>query len=125
MAPAGHRLDGRQRVRLADIADEDFVTVPAGFGFRRLVDELFAAAGVAPRVSFESGDLATIEGIVGAGLGVALLPDQFAGASNTVGIPVAASGAERVVGLTWRTDRVLAPPAARLLAFVRRIGPFA
>jgi DNA-binding transcriptional LysR family regulator len=76
------------------------------------------------RVSFESGDLATIEGLVGAGLGVALLPDQFAGASNTVGIPLAAVGAERRVGLTWRTDRTLPPPAERFLRFATATGPY-
>ena len=124
VVPSEHRLAGRRRVRLQDIADEDFVTVPSGFGFRSLVDELFAAAGVVPRVSFESGDLATIEGLVGAGLGVALVPEQFAGSSNTIGIPLAADAAERVVGLTWRTDRQLAPAAARFLAFVRRAGRF-
>ena len=124
VVPAGHRLADRRQVRLSELADEDFVTVPSGFGFRSLVDELFAAAGVTPRISFDIGDLATIEGLVGSGLGVALVPEQFAGASNTVGIPVAASGAERTVGLTWRTDRDLAPAAARFLAFVRRAGPF-
>ncbi|SCL21712.1 DNA-binding transcriptional regulator, LysR family [Micromonospora pallida] len=124
VVPAGHRLAGRRRIKLDEIATEDVVTVPTGFGFRSLVDELFAAAGVAPRISFESGDLATVEGIVGAGLGVALLPDQLAGTSNTVGIPVAAPGAERTVGLTWRTDRVLPPPAARFLAFARNLTPY-
>jgi LysR family transcriptional regulator, transcription activator of glutamate synthase operon len=124
VVPAGHRLAGRRRVRLEEIAGEDLVTVPAGFGFRSLVDELFAAAGVAPRPAFESGDLATIEGLVGSGLGVALLPEQFAGTSRTVGVPLQAGGAERVVGLTWRTDRVQAPPAARFLEFLRRAGPF-
>jgi DNA-binding transcriptional LysR family regulator len=124
VVPAGHRLVGRRRVRLEELADEDFVTVPSGFGFRSLVDDLFAAADVAPRVAFEIGDLATIEGLVGAGLGVALVPEQLAGASNTVGIPVAAAGAERVVGLTWRTDRRLAPAAQRFLGFVRSAGPF-
>ena len=124
VVPAHHRLTGRRRVRLADVAGEDFVTVPIGFGFRSLVDELFQAAGVAPRVAFESGDLATIEGIVGSGLGVALLPEQFAGTSNTVGVPLSAKGAERMVGLTWRTDRELAPAAQRLLSFLRHAAPF-
>lgn len=41
--------------------------MPAGFGFRALVDELLAGAGVTPRIAFESADLATIEGIVGSG----------------------------------------------------------
>jgi DNA-binding transcriptional LysR family regulator len=124
VVPAGHRLAGRRRVRLGDVASEDFVTVPGGFGFRVQIEELFAAAGVTPRIAFESGDLSTIEGLVGAGLGVAVLPSQFAGTSNTVGVALAGPGAERVVGLTWRTDRGLAPAAERLLAFVRNAGPY-
>jgi DNA-binding transcriptional LysR family regulator len=115
--PAGHRLARRRRVRLADVTGEEVITVPAGYGFRALVEELFAAEGVTPRISFESGDLATIEGLVGAGLGVAVIPEQFAGTSNTVGIELATAGAERRVGLTWRTDRALPPPAARFLHF--------
>ena len=87
------------------MAGEDFVTIRPGFGFRALVDDLLAAAGVTPRIALEIGDLATIEGLVGAGLGVAVVPDQFVGASGTVGLAVTAPGAERVVGPTWRTDR--------------------
>lgn len=124
VVPAEHRLAGRRRARLADVAGEDFVTVPAGFGFRSLLDELFQAAGVSPQIAFESGDLATIEGIVGSGLGVAVLPEQLAGTSNTVGVALSAAGAERMVGLTWRSDRDLAPAAARLLGSLRRAAPF-
>jgi LysR family transcriptional regulator, transcription activator of glutamate synthase operon len=124
VVPVGHRLAARRQARLDDLADEDFLTVPAGFGFRTLVDDLLAAAGVSARVSFEIGDLATIEGLVGAGLGVAILPERFAGISGTVGIALAADHAERLVGLTWRTDRPLPPTAARLLEFLSRAGPF-
>jgi DNA-binding transcriptional LysR family regulator len=124
VVPLGHRLARRRQVRLRDIADEDFVTVPIGFGFRSLVDELLGAAGVVPRISFESGDLSTIEGIVGSGLGVALLPEQLAGTSTTIGLPLSEAGAERVVGCSWRDDRELAPAAARFLAFLRHTGPF-
>jgi DNA-binding transcriptional LysR family regulator len=120
VVPAGHRLAARHRVRLEEAAAEPFVTVPAGFGFRSLLDELLAAEGVVlSRVSFEIGDLATVEGLVGAGLGIAILPDQFAGLSGTAGVPLAAESAERVVGLTWRTDRTLSPAASRFLEFVR------
>ncbi|GAA0449165.1 LysR family transcriptional regulator [Paractinoplanes deccanensis] len=125
IVPPGHRWVARSRaVPLAEVAREDFVTIPSGFGFRRLVDDLFAAAGVTPRIAFEIGDLATIEGLVGAGLGVALVPEQFVGASGTVGLALAAPGAERVVGLTWRTDRRLGPAAARFRDFVERAAPY-
>lgn len=121
VVPPGHRLGHRRRVDLAELADDELITTPVGFGYRALVDALLAEAGVAPPVSFESADLATIEGLVAAGLGVALVPQQFAGASGTVGIAITARGARRAVGLTWRTDRPLAPPAGRFLAFVREV----
>ncbi|WP_344519730.1 LysR family transcriptional regulator [Paractinoplanes durhamensis] len=124
IVPPGHRLAGRRSARPADVAGEDFVTVPPGFGFRAQVEELFAAAGATLRVAFEIGDLGTVEGLVGAGLGVAVVPEQFAGATGTIGIPLWAPGAERVVGLTWRTDRKPAPPAERFRRWVEEAGPY-
>ena len=124
VVPVGHRLAARRQARLDELADEDFVTVPAGFGFRSLIDDLLAADGASVRVAFESPDMAAIEGLVGAGLGVAILPERFAGVSGTVGVDLAAAHAERIVGLTWRTDRELPPTAARLREFLSRTGPF-
>jgi len=123
VVPPTHRLRGRRRVALAELADEELVTTPVGFGFRSLTDGLLAEAGVSPKISFESGDLATIEGLVAAGLGVALVPEQFAGQSGTIGIPLTAPAARRTVGLTWRSDRDLAPAAARVLDFVTDSKP--
>jgi LysR family transcriptional activator of glutamate synthase operon len=124
VVPAGHRFANRRRLSLADLAGEDFVSIPPGFGFREHLDGLFAAARVTPRIAFEIGDLATIEGLVGAGLGVAVVPDQFAGASGTVGVRLSTPGASRVIGLTWRNDRALAPAAERFLAIVSAAGPY-
>jgi DNA-binding transcriptional LysR family regulator len=55
---------------------------------------------------------------------VALVPESFAGTSHTVGVALTAAGAERVIGLTWRTDRRLAPVAARFVDFLRDAAPF-
>ena len=68
---------------------------------------------MAPVVSFESQDLATIEGLVAAGLGVAIVPEPFAGQSGTIGIRITGDSAHRTIGLIWRTDRTLPAPAAR------------
>lgn len=123
VVPPSHRLRRRRRVGLGELADEEFITTPAGFGHRSLVDGLLAEAGISPRISFESADLATIEGLVAAGLGVAVVPEQFAGQTGSIGIPLTAAGARRTVGLIW-PDRDLAPAAMRLLDFVRRMpGP--
>lgn len=123
VVPPTHRLRRRTRVAVEELAGEELVTTPVGFGYRSLVDGLLAEAGVSPRVSFESGDLATIEGLVAAGLGVALLPEQFAGQSGTIGIRLTAPAARRTVGLTWRSDRDLAPAAARFRDFVGDTRP--
>ena len=120
VVPATHPLRHRPEIRFAHLAGEELVTVPVGFGYRALVDGLLREAGVAPAVSFESQDLATIEGLVAAGLGVAVLPEPFAGQSGTVGVEIAAEGARRTIGLTWRTDRPLSAPAARFRDFVTR-----
>jgi LysR family transcriptional activator of glutamate synthase operon len=118
IVPPTHRLRNRKRVALTELADDELVTTPVGFGYRSLVDGLLAAAGWAPKVSFESADLATIEGLVAAGLGVAVVPEQFAGLSGTVGIALTTPAARRTIGLTWRTDHELAPAAARFLRFI-------
>jgi LysR family transcriptional regulator, transcription activator of glutamate synthase operon len=113
--PPTHRLAGRSRIRLADLAGEELVTTPPGYGFRTLVDALLREAGVALEISFESQDLATIEGLVAAGLGVAIVPEAMVGLSGTHGIQIQGSpGARRAIGLTWRTDRQLPPAAERL-----------
>ncbi|OLR93887.1 LysR family transcriptional regulator [Actinokineospora bangkokensis] len=123
VVPPVHPLRDRDRVALAELAAEEFITTPQGFGFRALLEGLFAEAGIAPAISFESADLATIEGLVAAGLGVALLPEPFAGLSGTVGIPLTTAAARRTVGLTWRTGGDLTPAAARFLDFVRTLPP--
>ena len=117
VVPANHRLSSRRRVALSELADEELVTVPAGFGYRQLVDDLLRSAGVTPAISFESADLATIEGLVAAGLGVAIVPDHLAGASGTVGIALAGSSVRRSIGLVWRADRELSPAVVRFREF--------
>lgn len=122
--PPTHRLAGRKRVDLAELAGDELVTTPVGFGHRRLVDGLLADAGVVPAVSFESVDLATIEGLVAAGLGVAIVPEAMVGPSGTIGLRIANPRARRTIGLTWRTDRPLAPAAARFRDHVAAHAPY-
>jgi DNA-binding transcriptional LysR family regulator len=113
IVPPSHRLRHRRRVDLTELVEDELVTVPVGFGYREHINRLLDDAGVSLPVSFESADLATIEGLVAAGLGVAITPEQFAGLSGTVGINVTSPHARRTIGLSWRTDRPLNPAAVR------------
>jgi DNA-binding transcriptional LysR family regulator len=119
--PPGHALASRHRVELEAARDEAFVGLQPGFGFRRVTDELCAAAGFSPQLAFEATDLATIDSMVGAGLGVAILP---AGAvrgndSGAVSVPLAGVQARREIGMSWRLGTPLTPAAERFRTFVR------
>lgn len=118
VVPPGHRLAHRTRVRLDDLEGEEMVTTPAGFGHRALVDGLLRDAGASLSISFESQDLATIVGLVAAGLGIGIVPQPFAGQPGVVGIAIGADAARRTVGLAWRAARPLTPPAERFREFV-------
>lgn len=46
VVPADHRLAARKRIRLAEAADETFVTLEPGYGMRRITDDLCQEAGL-------------------------------------------------------------------------------
>ncbi len=77
VVPAGHPLTRRRHrsVPLAAAASEPFVMFRSGLGLRELTDELCRQAGFSPRAAFEGEEVETVRGLVGAGLGVALLPE--------------------------------------------------
>lgn len=127
--PAGHRLAARADVALAEAADEPFVGFLPGFGLRGTLERHAAQAGFRPRLAFEGGDIETVRGLVGAGLGVALLPAATHPiAGDVVEVPVHSPRAVRPIALVGVAGRTLAPPAAALRAIVRasyraRTGP--
>ncbi|TDO50855.1 DNA-binding transcriptional LysR family regulator [Kribbella sp. VKM Ac-2527] len=121
--PPGHPLAGRRRVELVAAAAEPFIGLQPGFGFRRVTDELCRAAGFTPRLAFEATDLATIDSLVGAGLGVAVLPEGAVRGSESGAVPVPLAGvrARREIGMAWRRQAELSPAAERFRAFVQDI----
>jgi DNA-binding transcriptional LysR family regulator len=72
--PHDHRLAGRSRLRLEDLAEDSWVQTSAASPCARHVVRSCHRAGFDPRVSFESDDYQTVQGLVAAGVGVALIP---------------------------------------------------
>lgn len=107
--PAGHRLAGRRSVRVAELADEPFVLLEPGYGLRRITDDLCAAAGFTPKVAFEGQESDTVRGLVGAGLGVALLPRFEPGSPAGVAEVPLNPPVHRTIGLAWRAGEPLSP----------------
>jgi DNA-binding transcriptional LysR family regulator len=73
--PADHRLARRKTPpRLSDLSAEPWVQTSSASPCAKHVVRACHAAGFEPRVSFESDDYQTVQGLVAAGVGVALIP---------------------------------------------------
>ncbi len=113
--PPHHQLAGSVEVQLADLASEPFIFLGASFGeLRTITQDACARAGFTPHVAFEAEGLATMRGLVGAGLGVALLPDLASHvrdeeAPAPVCHPLAGRPAHRIIGLIRHAERIPSP----------------
>jgi DNA-binding transcriptional LysR family regulator len=114
--PAEHALAGKPALTLADLRDEDWVQTSATSPCARHVVRSCVAAGYEPGVTFESDDYETVQGLVAAGVGVALIP-RLALTHVHPGIVVRAlaprTPARRVVAATISAAGV--SPAARTM----------
>jgi DNA-binding transcriptional LysR family regulator len=72
--PRGHPLAERPELRLGDLAGEAWIQTSRSSPCARHVVRSCLVAGFEPAVSFESDDYQTVQGLVAAGVGVALIP---------------------------------------------------
>ena len=72
--PADHPLAAKPALTLADLRDQEWVQTSAASPCARHVVRSCLAAGFEPHVTFESDDYETVQGLVAAGVGVALIP---------------------------------------------------
>ncbi|ALG08547.1 LysR family transcriptional regulator [Kibdelosporangium phytohabitans] len=117
--PATHPFAAGDRVGVADLAGEPFVTSRAGYWPRALLERIFAGTGSRPVIACECDELGTSADLISAGLGVGLVPEMSRGAPTPTQGPVVwveldAPGCERVLSLVWRADTYL-PAAAQKL----------
>jgi DNA-binding transcriptional LysR family regulator len=109
VVPAGHRLAERESIALDELAGENFVTYPPveGVYFNRLITGLLHAKGVTVAETQHVTQTHSILALVGAGIGVALVPQsaQRVRFADVVFVPV--TGVDDVTAdllLAWRTQ---------------------
>jgi DNA-binding transcriptional LysR family regulator len=73
--PVGHPLNAKSKLRLKDLSSDSWVTGTEACPCTGQVQWACTGAGFEPHVAFESDDFATVQGLVAAGVGVALIPD--------------------------------------------------
>lgn len=123
--PSGHPLASRPQLRLEDLREEAWVQTSASSPCARHVVRSCHAAGFEPRVSFESDDYQTVQGLVATGVGVALIPElALSTAREDISIRelTPASPVRKVFVATPRAAAVT-PSVATMLNVLREASP--
>ncbi|MEU5973531.1 LysR family transcriptional regulator [Streptomyces sp. NPDC047315] len=101
LVPEGHRLAAAGTVSIGDLADDPWI---AGCPrCRRQLVDVCEAAGFTPRIDFATDDYPAVVGLVGAGLGVAVLPElalESVRPKGVVAVTLAPEVAREIVALT-------------------------
>lgn len=97
-----HRLAGRKRVRLSDLAREPLVLMTRDYYTRGLIDQYFDQLGLRPNIACETNALSLMMELAAASRVVTLLPESTIDASPRVAmIPVYEPVPIRVTALLW------------------------
>jgi DNA-binding transcriptional LysR family regulator len=119
--PPDHPLGRRRRVRMADLAGEQFISFRAGARLRELLMSAGREAGFEPRVTLESNESQRIRRLVARGMGVAILPrSDAAGFEAEVAVATLTEPSlTRDITLAWREGRRHSPAAAEFLTLAQ------
>lgn len=111
-----HPLATNESVSLRDVAGDDLVGFPPGFGLRRLMDNAVHAAGMLPRTQYEvPTGFAEIAALVRSGLGVTFMPVSEAARFGEL------RALELVDPVLWQVY-LAAPPADKLTRAAARLA---
>jgi len=119
---ADHHFAARRSLDLRQAAGETYIALTRGHGLRQIFDKICADAGFVPQLAFEGEDIATLRGLVGAGLGIAVLPQTITNDGTVVDLTINAPAAHRQVGAVWQTGHRLPPAARRFVSFLTESG---
>lgn len=115
VVPCGHRLAGRERVEMAELADEAWVDNDVvGAPCRSLAIDAAAACGFHPRFAVETHDFATALAFVAHDLGVTVMPELACRnlPAGVVAVPLVGPTPVRTIRVLVR-DAIGGTPAAR------------
>jgi DNA-binding transcriptional LysR family regulator len=124
--PSSHPLAGRREIRLEELAEDPFISFPAGSGstLRTALLDTCAKAGVTPRIVQEAPDSYTILALVAAGAGatLTLTSVQHIQPVGVAYVPIAGEPIQLHAALAWRKDNV-SPAIARILEICDEVLP--
>ncbi len=117
LVPADSPLAGKSQVSLREIGQQRLVSNRACRSVEQ-VHEHLRARGIQTEVIFRSDDNGTVQGVVAAGLGVALVPRLTVDESDPAVAVIDLGGRvpDRLIGIAWHRDRFRTQAADAFIA---------
>ena len=127
--PPEHPLGRQKALDIRALEGQPLILMRRGHGFHQIVDDVLKAAGVRPRVIYESSEIETVQSLVRAGMGLSIVPRMICvhgdiryrrilaspeGPEKTSG-----EGPSRTLLMAFREDARLSPAALRLIELAR------
>ncbi|EED2030367.1 LysR family transcriptional regulator [Listeria monocytogenes] len=121
IVPKTHPLAENFTVSLKELASEKFVLYPEDFDLYKIVTKAANKKGFEPQIAFQSRDFYTIQGLVGAGLGISILPEMILDGAifkETKSIALRDKELRRSVGIITTKKRNLSPSENLFRSFI-------
>jgi DNA-binding transcriptional LysR family regulator len=121
--PAGHPLGARRRIDLAELAEERWIQGVRHGSTLEVLPRACRLAGFEPRIAFRTDDRIAVEGLVAAGLGVALIPQlTLPTARPDIAVrPLVAKGLSRQVRAALPAGAYRPPAAMAMVEVLREV----
>ncbi len=107
-----HPLAQRESIGFDELADQPFVVLERNHTLRRVFDDACARHGITPTIAFEVTDITTLRGLIGARLGVGVLPRTATPNPDIAEIALDDEQLVRPIAIGWMGNRYLPPSAA-------------
>jgi DNA-binding transcriptional LysR family regulator len=121
--PREHPLGRRKTVTLGQLRDEPMITLTRGTGLRAVLESACRDAGFTPRLSAETGELASLVELVAQGLGVALLPSSALDGADVAILRLTRPRLQRRTALAWNPATTSPAGRAFLALADRHLAP--
>ncbi|MBR8743252.1 LysR family transcriptional regulator [Nocardiopsis sp. MG754419] len=116
--PPDHPLGEREETTWSDLAEAPFVVTGGDSSVRRVVEDALDEAGVLEPRLIQAGNISTVGGLVGAGIGVSALPAlalPLMGFADHVRVPLRGPATERLISVVVPEHRTPGPAVERFL----------
>lgn len=120
--PRDHRLADRKRIRMADLSNERFVLLDQAAGLPNLIQEFCREHGFDPSIACRTSQLATVQAMVSAGLGIAFVPRMaapFGKDRSQVVKEIFGPKPTRTITIAWHRRRFQTPAAREFVQQLR------